>query len=415
MARKRKSAAPHDQRSSKRIQAKGKSRALPDSQSTTGKPKRKKSSQLQSHHLSQSSIDVPLAVKEAVKASQGKRCWMCNQRANKRYRPLEIAHILPQAARHRSRFVAWHKAGLIQLDNIHDQANRVALCSKCHFAFDSQEWTFLPVEIATLVREAKANPEKDFIPEWNARRDIVFRRWRLIANTGSEASADKAYISAFTSEPTKVWPGELGAVVLANGALTLNPPNEDEDLTEAIGQYAKLQAIWRRHHNPCSKEECSICRQEMIKSGSDDNHGGEDGETDGNGDHGHDHDYGDNGGDDESDSDDGEDGEDDDHDEGDKAGPAHTPRVYHKSHRYETRQSSTLTICPIPRPTSRKASARKASALHDKSVPYSHREGYTWRNTTANELMAIWQGLPYVKKPNGQIIITGVSYRERPV
>jgi hypothetical protein len=106
--------------------------------------------QLQSHHLSQSSIDVPLAVKDAVKASQGKRCWMCNRRANKRYRPLEIAHVLPQAARQRSRFVEYHRAGLIQLDNIHDAANLVALCSKCHFAFDSQ-WTFLPVEIATLV------------------------------------------------------------------------------------------------------------------------------------------------------------------------------------------------------------------------------------------------------------------------
>jgi hypothetical protein len=81
-----------------------------------------------------------------------------------------------------------------------------------------------------------------------------------------------------------------------------------------------------------------------------------------------------------------------------------TPQVYHKSHRYETRQSSTLAICPIPWPT-----ARMASALDNKSVPYSHREGYTWRNTTANELMARWQGLPYVKKPNGQIIITGVS------
>ena len=121
--RKRESQAPpHDQRSSKRIQAKGKSRALPDSQSTADKPsKRKKSRQLQSHHLLQSSIDVPLAVKEAVKASQGKRC------ANKRYRPLEIAHVLPQAARQRPRSVEYHKAGLIQLDNIHDASARSAI------------------------------------------------------------------------------------------------------------------------------------------------------------------------------------------------------------------------------------------------------------------------------------------------
>jgi hypothetical protein len=175
--------------------------------------------------------------------------------------------------------------------------------------------------------------------------------------------------------------------------------------TEAIEGYVKLRDIWMRYNSPCSKEECPICRPEMVKSGSNDNHGDEDGETDGDGDHGHD-DH-DNGGDDESDGDDGEDGEDDNDDEGDKAGPTHTSHVYHKFHRYETRQSS---ICPTPWPTTRKASARKASAVDNKSVPYSHREGYTWKNTTANELMARWQGLPYVKKPNGQIIITGISY-----
>ena len=138
-----------------------------------------------------------------------------------------------------------------------------------------------------------------------------------------------------------------------------------------------------RYNNPCSKEECPICRPEMVKSGSNDNHGDKNGETDGDGDRGHDdHDYGDNDGDDESDSDDGEDGEDDNDDEGDKAGPSHTSHVYHKYHRYETRQSSTLAICPIPRPTARKASARKASArkvsaLDNKSVPYRvHMEEY---------------------------------------
>ena len=113
--------------------------------------------------------------------------------------------------------------------------------------------------------------------------------------------------------------------MLANGALPVNPRNEDKGLTEAIEECVKLQDIWMRYNSPCSKEECPICRPEMVKSGSNDNHGDEDGETDGDRDHSHDdHDYGDNGGDDESDSDDGEDGEDDNDDEGDKAGPSHT-------------------------------------------------------------------------------------------
>src|SRR3954469_15100648 len=61
--------------------------------------KRKKKTRvpLRSHHPSQSSIDVPAAVKALVKATQDKRCWLCNRKAHKRHRPLEICHIFPQA------------------------------------------------------------------------------------------------------------------------------------------------------------------------------------------------------------------------------------------------------------------------------------------------------------------------------
>ena len=31
------------------------------------------------------------------------------------------------------------------------------------------------------------------------------------------------------------------------------------------------------------------------------------------------------------------------------------------------------------------------SAPYDKSVPYSHRYGYTWKGTTSNDLMKMWQ------------------------
>ncbi len=48
-------------------------------------------------------------------------------------------------------------------------------------------------------------------------------------------------------------------------------------------------------------------------------------------------------------------------------------------------------------------SHHKKSSLYDTSVPYSYRKGYTWAGTTANELMAIWQGLPCIKHNNGQI------------
>ena len=47
-------------------------------------------------------------------------------------------------------------------------------------------------------------------------------------------------------------------------------------------------------------------------------------------------------------------------------------------------------------------SRQKKSSLYDTSVPYSHRKGYTWAGTTANELMAIWQRLPFINltQPN---------------
>lgn len=53
-----------------------------------------------------------------------------------------------------------------------------------------------------------------------------------------------------------------------------------------------------------------------------------------------------------------------------------------------------------------KSSHHKKSPLGDESVPYGHREGYTWATTTANELMARWQGLPYIKHGDGRITIT---------
>lgn len=45
----------------------------------------------------------------------------------------------------------------------------------------------------------------------------------------------------------------------------------------------------------------------------------------------------------------------------------------------------------------------KKSSFYDISVPCSYRKGDTWAGITANELMAIWQGLPYVKHNNDQI------------
>ena len=49
------------------------------------------------NHPSQSSVDVPLRIKEDVKKLQDMRCWLCDCKAHKTLRPLEICHVYPQA------------------------------------------------------------------------------------------------------------------------------------------------------------------------------------------------------------------------------------------------------------------------------------------------------------------------------
>lgn len=147
------------------------------------------------------------------------------------------------------------KSGRTQLDNIHNIANLVALCSICHFAFDSKEWTFLPKDMATWVQDAKAKPERDFVQESNSRRTIEFRRWRLKNDPDSKASCDDHFKSTVTNEPFKIQPGEGGVVILGNGGIDAIPTNKtDKDLTKAIEEYEELKKIWMRYDNPCSKQ-----------------------------------------------------------------------------------------------------------------------------------------------------------------
>jgi 5-methylcytosine-specific restriction endonuclease McrA len=63
----------------------------------TSKRKRQSRVPTLTGHPSQSSIDVPAKVKKEVKERQDSKCWLCNKKAHKKQRPLEICHIIPQA------------------------------------------------------------------------------------------------------------------------------------------------------------------------------------------------------------------------------------------------------------------------------------------------------------------------------
>lgn len=48
--------------------------------------------------------------------------------------------------------------------NTDNTANLIALCSVCHYAFNSEEWTFLLDNISTSIQAANAKLGKKFIP-----------------------------------------------------------------------------------------------------------------------------------------------------------------------------------------------------------------------------------------------------------
>lgn len=367
-------------------------RQLSPSPDAKTRKKQPKSRRLTSKSIpsSQSSADVPAVDKLVIKSSQNNRCWLCERKAHKTRRRLEICHVYPQAISKRTQFETHHKQGRLQMSNIHSKSNLIALCSVCHYAFDSEEWTFLPECTSAWVKAANDEPEKKFVPMWNNQRDIQYRRWRLGVDRYSEASNDKDFNSAFTNNPLKTWTGEVGAVILSRQLLTTNVENPSPGLDEAIDEFCNLCSLWRSYKGSCSDPKCPVCKGDGDRSdgdgGKDDNDnakGSDDQEEDQ--DRENRENEGDEGDEEEKEEDEGEDGrtgdEEYDEDEVDEE-----EEGQHEDN-------------------------GKKSSLYDTSVPYSYRKGYTLAGTTSNELMAMWQGLPYVKQNNGQITLIQPNQR----
>lgn len=281
------------------------------------------------------------------------------------------------------------------MHNIHDPANLLALCTQCHWAFDAKEWTFLPKNMERMIADIEAN--RDPISSINQLRDIEFQRWKLAdeeSDLESSAGNDLHYDSAFAREPIKIWPGAVGAVILSNVAILREDRDESAasnvaDLTKAFKSFRKLFDIWNGYHNPCSNLHCTLCRPEKDDP---DNNNGDDVDDDNDSDEDDDGDKNDEGDDDESDKVDDED-EDDGNDHEEK----------------EKEEENQGVDEPLKKRLRRKRDAWEKSAPYDMSVPFSHRKGYTWYDTTSNELMAMWQGLPYIKNANGSITLINSS------
>lgn len=113
--------------------------------------KQQKSHRLDRNSLpsSQSSTNVPATIRKELKLSQNNRCWLCDRKALKSRRTLEIAYVLSKVIKKRRLFEHHHKCGRLQLSNIRNAVNLIALCSVCHFALDAKKWTFLPNDMTT--------------------------------------------------------------------------------------------------------------------------------------------------------------------------------------------------------------------------------------------------------------------------
>ncbi|KAI9770769.1 MAG: hypothetical protein M1840_003019 [Geoglossum simile] len=346
------------------------------------KQKRKPRVPPRSHHPLQSSIDVPAAVKAQVKAMQDNRCWLCNQKAYKRFRPLQICLIFPQAISKRFKFVDHHKSGQTQLVNIHDVENLIPLCSICHLAFDQDEWTFLPKDMEAWVQAIKIKPEGNPISEYNAQRDLEFRRWRLHYDPDSEASQDRHYVSAFTDRPIQRWGGEPGVLIIRNTAiLGYSRSHMAVELQEALGIFNELKEIWLRTDEPCQEDQCRLCRHEG-KDKEDERDEEEDGWED----------EGDEEGESDGNARNREDQKDQKAEEDERSG-GDQPSLKIRKTTHQNRMNSTRSTNRSRHITTRNVNQKKnkpnqrKSTLYDKSVPYSHREGYTFARCTANDLM----------------------------
>lgn len=268
------------------------------------------------------------------------------------------------------------------MSNIHSTSNLIALCSVCHFAFDSEEWTFLPECTSAWLKAANDEPEKEFVPMWNTQRDIQFRRWRLGVDPHSQASQDKDFNSAFTNNPLKTWTGEVGAVILSRNLFATNVINPTPGLEEAIDEFCKLCSVWRSYKGSCSDRKCRVCIGDGDRSDRDDDQEEDQYQEDK-----------ENEGDEGENSDEEEEEEEDEGEDGSMGDEEYVEDEVDEDEVDEEEEGQH-------------EDDGKKSSFYDTSVPYSYRKGYTWAGTTANELMAIWQGLPYIKHNNGQITLT---------
>lgn len=310
-----------------------------------------------------------------------------------------------------------HKLGRIQTHNIHDRHNLVALCSICHFAFDNDEWTLIPEDIAVWLNTIKSEPQS--IQRYNGQRDVVYRRLLLDQSSrDTTASQDHDFKSAFIETPLKVCPCEAGLLFVRQ--MFHEPADPSAEVEEMVDQFIASRYIWRKVNLPCPVEDCPICspeegndEEEEEANEEDDNNAEkneesakdkEEGNEDDNNDDGEENDDGDDGEEaddsdyDEEDEEDDQDNEDDDQD----SKEVNDDDEISSSGEKNDNSKEQMNNGKHERPSQKIKGAERdwlTSAPYDKKVPFSYRYGYTYMNSTSNDEMQRWQAFRKPSEP----------------
>lgn len=259
--------------------------------------------------------------------------------------------------------------GHINTYNIHDQSNLVALCKVCHFAYDNEEWVFVPKDMSEWAQRIRATP--DVIEEYKSATAVEYRRFILDEEPvdPSDAFNDPHYKAAFEKEPIKTWEGEPGLVIVRQFHQPADPSAEVEELQE---EYETLRKLWWKYKSPCSNESCPLCRGDQVEKKDEKEEGVADEKDD--------------------DDDNGDEDEDDDDDDGSVVGndgESEEDASYDGS-KHSEGKSKRQPDKADQRPRTKVKGAERdwlTSAPYDESVPLSHRYGYTFRNATSNSII----------------------------
>jgi hypothetical protein len=277
--------------------------------------------------------------------------------------------------------------GRILAHNIHDRDNLIALCTICHFAYDNDEWIIISEHITTWRQRLEATPR--LVNEYRSQKGMLYRRLLLAPAGASTASGDPHYASAFVNRPTKEWGGEPGVLMVR----PLDPREADAALEKAVDDFQVVRTLWRRFVSPCVREDCAFCKgKDTAKQRVEEEEDDDDDEDGGGGireGHGKDGDAGER----EEDSEE----EEEEEEEEDRSSRQR------KSLKRECRKQ--VNPCAEKIRKKLRGPDWENSAPYDESVPLSYRWGYTWANTTSNELMEMWQAQrrPVVQPPKAEV------------